>query len=173
LWAIDFLFTLAAGGCQGANFHGGGNGKGYTPIGDDRGSVVGPRPLYCGIYLFTLAGQGKLLACRCDAGGLNVTAYAVETDSGRLNAMVVNKEPRGLPVALDLTGWERGGSLRSASVTRMSDASLSATEGTTIGGSAIEADGSIARHEPERIPVGKGRLRLAMPPLSAALVELG
>ena len=35
LWAIDFLFTNAANGSSGVNFHGGGQGTGYTPIADD------------------------------------------------------------------------------------------------------------------------------------------
>ena len=69
LWVIDDLFTLAANGCEGANFHGGGNGTGYTPIADIRGKVVGPRPEYYGIYFFTLAGEGGLRACRCGLRG--------------------------------------------------------------------------------------------------------
>ena len=34
LWAIDFLFTNAGYGSSGVNFHGGGDGTGYTPIAD-------------------------------------------------------------------------------------------------------------------------------------------
>jgi hypothetical protein len=172
LWVIDHLFTLAANGCSGANLHGGGNSTGYTPIADTNGNVVGPRPEYYGIYFFTLAGEGELHPCQCDSAGLDLSAYAIETRSGGLNVMVVNKEPNSLSIALDLTGLTRGKFLESASITLMINTSLSATAGTTIGGSAINVDGGIASHESEKYPVANGHLRYSLPPISAALLKL-
>ena len=60
LWVVDFLFDCALNGCAGTNFHGGGNGDGYTPLADSGGAVVEARPEFYGILLFTLAGQGTL-----------------------------------------------------------------------------------------------------------------
>lgn len=64
------------------NFHGGGDGPGYTPIANSDGSVVGARPEFYGILPFTLAGQGTLYTTQISAGSLTVTAYAVKTFSG-------------------------------------------------------------------------------------------
>lgn len=172
LWVIDYLFTLAANGCAGANFHGGGNSPGYTPIADVRGKMVGPRPEYYGIYLFTLAGEGELHACQCNSLGLNLTAYAVERKNGGLNVIIVNKEQRSLSIAFDLTSFGHDRKLHSASATLMTNTSLFATSGTTIGGSAISVDGEIAPRKSERLAVANGHFGCTMPPISAALLKL-
>ena len=91
LWVIDYLFNCVQGGASGVNFHGGGNGLGYTPIANSSGTVVGARPEYYGILLFTLAGQGTLYTTQLNAG-LNATAYAVKTAGGGLNLVVNNKD---------------------------------------------------------------------------------
>lgn len=91
LWVIDFLFDCALGGASGINFHGGGNGTGYTPIADANGTVVAARPEYYGILLVALAGQGTLCATNLNAGSLNVTAYTVKNASG-INLVIVNKD---------------------------------------------------------------------------------
>src|SRR5271166_6744307 len=83
---------LPPGRTVGVNFHGGGDGPGYTPIADNDGSVVGARPEFYGILLFTLAGQGTLYTTQISAGSLNVTAYAVSASSGGLKLIVVNKD---------------------------------------------------------------------------------
>ena len=44
LWTLDFMFTCALNGGQGVNFHGGGDGTGYTPIADNGTTVVQARP---------------------------------------------------------------------------------------------------------------------------------
>ncbi len=90
-WGIDYLFNCAQGGAVGVNFHGGGDGPGYTPIAHNDGSVGGGRPEFHGILLFTLAGQGALYATQISARSLNVTAYAVKNSSGGLN-LVINKD---------------------------------------------------------------------------------
>ena len=73
-------------------YNGGGDSDGYTPIADSGGAVVEARPEYCGILLFTLAGQGTLYTTSLSGiGSLNITAYAVKTASGALNLIVVNK----------------------------------------------------------------------------------
>jgi hypothetical protein len=89
---VDFLFNCAQANAAGTNFHGGGNGTGYTPIAESNGAVVGPRPEYYGILFFTLAGMGTLYETQLSAGSLNVTAYTVKTATGGLNLVIVNKD---------------------------------------------------------------------------------
>ena len=54
LWTLDFMFALATNGCQGVNFHGGGDGTGYTPIADNGTTVVQARPEFYGLKMFSL-----------------------------------------------------------------------------------------------------------------------
>src|SRR5580658_7879583 len=92
LWVIDHLFACASNGAQGINLHGGGDGPGYTPIADSDGVVVEARPEFYGVTLFTLAGQGTLQQTTINAGGLNVTAYAIQAANGALSVIVNNKD---------------------------------------------------------------------------------
>ena len=48
LWTLDYMFTCALNGCEGVNFHGGGQGPGYTPIADNGTTVVEARPEFYG-----------------------------------------------------------------------------------------------------------------------------
>jgi hypothetical protein len=137
LWVVDFLSNIALGGGAGANFHGGGNDP-YTPIADNDGTVAGVRPEYYGIKLFTLAGQGTLLATMVSAGSLDVTAYTVKSSNGALNLLVVNKDPSA---TLNLT-INCGRSVSSASLLLMTAPALSATTGVTIQGASIQTDGT-------------------------------
>jgi hypothetical protein len=138
LWAIDHLSNIALGGGVGANFHGGGDSPGYTPIADNNGTVVGARPEYYGIKLFTLAGQGALLETTVSAAGLDVTAYTVKSSNSGLNLLVVNKDPSK---TLSLT-VNCGQSVSSASLLLMTAPTLDATTGVTIQGASIQQDGT-------------------------------
>jgi hypothetical protein len=73
-WVIHYLFDCTQGCAVGANFRGGGNGSGYTPIADSKGPVLAVRPEYCGILFLPLAGQGTLYTKQLALNGLNVTA---------------------------------------------------------------------------------------------------
>ena len=90
---IDFLFDYALNGAVGTNFHGGGDGDGYTPIADSGGAVVEASARVLRHSPFALAGQGTLYTTSLSGiGSLNITAYAVKTSSGGLNIIVVNKD---------------------------------------------------------------------------------
>lgn len=140
LWVIDHLFSIAQGGGAGANLHGGGNGNGYTPIADRAGTVVEARPVYYGMLLFTLTGQGPVLQCRLAAAGLNASAYALQRADGSLAVMVVNKDAtKNLRLTLDC-----GRQVRSATLVAMSAPALEATSGVEIQGATVAVDGSFA-----------------------------
>jgi hypothetical protein len=140
LWVIDHLFTIALGGASGANLHGGGSGKGYTPIADNNGVVIEARPEYYGVLLFTMAGQGSLISTTVAAAGLNITAYTVKSADGALNIVVVNKE-FSKNLRLDI---ECGQIVNSAHLLVMNGPALDATSGVTIQGAAVAADGAFA-----------------------------
>ncbi len=169
LWVIDYLFDCALGGASGVNFHGGGNGSGYTPIADSGGAVVGPRPEYYGILFFTLAGQGSVLTSTLSAGSLNATAYAVKT-SGGLNLIVNNKDlTNNLSVTMQLPQ-----SVNSATLIQLSQQStdLTATSGVTIQGASIGADGSFSPGVSYALTASGTQLTCYAPALSAILIQI-
>jgi hypothetical protein len=175
LWVIDYLFDCAQGGASGVNFHGGGDGPGYTPIADSNGSVVGARPEFYGILLFTLAGQGTLYTTQLSAGSLNVTAYAVKTASGGLNLVVVNKElSQNLEVTAQLPASASSANL--VVMTQLSSGAtapnLSATSGVTIQGASANPDGSFSPSAPYTLEPDGSRLTCYVPALSAVLIQI-
>ena len=166
LWVIDHLFGIALGGGAGANLHGGGDGPGYTPIADHNGTVVGARPVFYGMLLFTLAGGGTVLGSSLAAGQLNVSAYALQREDGLLAVVVVNKEARqGVKLNMDC-----GQPVRSAAVLAMSAPSLEATTGVRIQGAEIRNDGSFAPQRPYTLPTSGREVSAYVAPLSAALI---
>jgi hypothetical protein len=140
LWVIDHLFTMALGGASGANLHGGGDSNGYTPIADNGVVVVEARPEYYGVLLFTMAGEGALIATSVAASGLNVTAYTVKSADGTLRIVIVNKEVnRNLQLNIDC-----GQSVNSAQLLIMSGPALDATGGVKIQGASVAANGDFS-----------------------------
>jgi hypothetical protein len=174
LWVIDYLFNCAQGGAVGVNFHGGGDGPGYTPIADSNGAVVEARPEFYGILLFTLAGQGTLYATQLNAGSLNATAYAVKTSSG-LNLVIVNKDStQNLQLSVELPS-----SASSATLVEMTQSSsgatgpeLSATSGVTIQNASVNADGSFSPQAAYTLTVSGSQLTCYVPALSAVLIQI-
>jgi hypothetical protein len=168
LWVIDFLFDAAVGGATGINMHGGGQGPGYTPIADDSGAVIGARPEYYGLLLFSLIGSGTLLQTQLSAGGIEATAYAVRTASGGLKIMLVNKDPRQ-NLLINIQANQR---VETASLQTMTGASLSATSGVTIQGAEVNNDGSFAPASPTALIPSATRTNCYVPPLSAVLISI-
>jgi hypothetical protein len=174
LWVIDFLFDNALGGSVGTNFHGGGDSDGYTPIADSGGAVVGARPEFYGILLFTMAGTGTLYTTQLSVGSLNVTAYAVKTSSG-LNLVVVNKDSsNNLQLSITLPA-----SYTTATLLEMTQAtagvtgpSLSATTGVTIQGATINVNGQISLGAAYTLSPSGTSLTCYVPYLSAVLIQL-
>jgi hypothetical protein len=175
LWVIDYLFNCAQGGASGVNFHGGGNGSGYTPIADSDGTVVEARPEYYGVLFFTLAGQGTLLTTTLNAGSLNATAYAVKSSNGGINLIVNNKD---LTNNLDLS-IQLPQSASSATLLEMTQLSanasapnLTATSGITIQGASVSADGSFSPAAPYTLTTSGAVLNCYVPALSAVLIQI-
>jgi len=175
LWVIDYLFNCAQGGAVGVNFHGGGDGPGYTPIADNDGTVVGARPEFYGILLFTLAGQGTLYTAQISAGSLNVTAYAVGASSGGLNLIIANKDQtQNLHVAAQLP--QSAGSATLVAMTQLTSGAtapgLSATSGVTIQGGSVNPDGTFAPLPGYTLNPSGSELTCYVPALSAVLIQV-
>ena len=175
LWVIDYLFNCAQAEASGVNFHGGGNGGGYTAIADQAGTVVEARPEYYGILLFALAGAGKLQKTELSAGGLNATAYAVKTARGGLNLVVVNKD---LTQNLELTATLPQ-TAKHATVLEMNQLSvgaagpdLKAHAGVNLQGALVGPDGSFTPAPGYSLAVHGNQLKCYVPALSAALIQI-
>ncbi len=175
LWVIDYLFDCALGGAVGVNFHGGGNGTGYTPIADSNGTVVEARPEYYGILFFTLAGQGTLYTTQLSAAGLNATAYAVKTSSGGLNIVVVNKD-LAQNLALTTQLLQSANTATLLELTQLSSGAttptLTATSGVTIQGASVNADGTFSPAAAYTLSSGSNQITCYVPALSAILIQV-
>jgi hypothetical protein len=179
LWVIDFLFNCAQGGASGVNLHGGGDYTGYTPIADASGVVVGPRPEYYGMLLFTLAGQGTLYQTQLSANGLNATAYAVKTATGGLNLVLVNKDPTQ---SLELTALlpQAVHTATLIAMTQLSTGaaapSLTATSGLAIQGTTIDPSGAFSPSAPYNLAAtsssSTAQVACYVPALSAVLIQI-
>ncbi len=176
LWIIDFLFDCALNGSVGANFHGGGNSDGYTPIADSGGAVVEARPEYYGILLFTLAGQGTLYTTSLSGiGSLNITAYAVKTASGALNLIVVNKDSaQNLQLTVQLPQSATSATLLEMTqlTSGASGPSLSATSGVTIQGATVGVNGAFSQGTAYTLSASGTSLTCYVPYLSAVLIQI-
>jgi hypothetical protein len=176
LWIVDFLFDCALNGSVGANFHGGGNSDGYTPIADSGGAVVEARPEYYGILLFTLAGQGTLYTTSLSGiGSLNGTAYAVKTSSGALNLIVVNKDSaQNLQLTVQLPQSSSSATLLEMTqlTAGASGPSLSATSGVTIQGASVGTNGSFSPGAAYTLTASGTELTCYVPYLSAVLIQI-
>lgn len=170
LWAIDYLFTVAAHGASGVNFHGGGDGTGYTPIADANNAVVGARPEFYGMLLFTHAGTGPILATTASTAAtpaLNFTAYAVKQSDGSTRIVLNNKDGAATVHA----SVHVGVAVTSADVMRLEGPSLGATTGVTLGGAGIDPTGAWTPTAPASLPVSGEVVTVDVPPASAALLR--
>ncbi len=175
LWIIDFLFNNAQGGSVGTNFHGGGDGSGYTPIADSGGAAVEARPEFYGILFFTLAGTGTLYTADLSGiGSLNVTAYAVKTSSG-INIIVNNKDSaQNLQLIIQLP--QTVNSAKLLDLTQLSSGTsgpdISATSGVTIQGASVNADGSFTAGAAYTLSPGGTSVTCYVPYYSAVLIQI-
>jgi hypothetical protein len=173
LWVIDFMYNCAQGGSTGVTFHGGSN-LNYTVIDDSNGTVVSARPIYYGILMFALAGQGTLYQTTVSAGTLNVTAYAVKTATG-LNIIINNKDSaQNLEVTLTLPQTVNTATLMemTQATSGVSGPSLSALSGVTIQGAIVNPDGTFSPNAAYTLTAGSTQLTCYVPYLSAVLIQI-
>lgn len=171
LWVLDFMFTLASGGCAGVNMEAGVNQKGfissYSPVGDDEKGHYTATPEFYGMLAFAQAGSGDLVASTLEAGDRNLKAYATRQGQDRVAVTVINKE-----VAADVVvAIEAPPHLKKASVLRLSGPALESKAGLLLGGAAVEPSGAWHPVEADEISASGGKLLVRLPGASAALVS--
>lgn len=165
LWAINFLFTNAWAGSAGVNFHGGGDGPGYTPIGDNGEAAVSVRPEYYGIYLFAQAASGQLIAATSTPTSGSLYAYAVAAN-GATNVILVNTSA----TTSNNVQVNFNSNASSATFVTLTGPSLGSTTGQLMNGAAIQADGSWQALTPPELPITSGSLQVPVAAGSAILL---
>ncbi len=164
LWGADYQFDLAERGIVGANFFGGFECHGYTPICED-GGHYSAQPLYYGLLLFHLAAQGRIVPVEVVAA-TNTTAHAALDDNGTLRALVINKDPDYAITAV----IDAGKQYSQANVIRLVAPSLNAKEGITLAGNPVKSDGTWVPGVVEQIKLDGKTCQVALPAASAAMI---
>jgi hypothetical protein len=192
LWAGDLTLKLLAAGFCGINFHGGsarqiraslgGTLPGdslakkeaedsyYTPIAGDASAGYTARPIFYGMILAARLAGSTLVGGAFKEPQTAVTAYAALGAEGEsLQVALFNKGAMAVEVSL------RSGNnaYRKASAVRLEGPAAEATTGVRLGGVSVGSDGSMAVGRVERLRrVAAGVFNIALPPASAALVEM-
>jgi hypothetical protein len=174
LWAIDFMFIGALNGSTGVNFHGGGPGQDgptpflYTPVEEANGAVTGVQPIFYGILLFAMAGNGDLLSTTANAGALNFTAYSLRQTDGSINVVLNNKDAAStVQAVVDIAS-----PITSAEVIYLRGTSLTATSGVTLAGGTVSATGDFVPTTTWALPPAGKTVSVVVPPASAAVVHV-
>ena len=139
LWGIDFLFLNLEAGSSGVNFHGGGDGPGYTAIANDpSGQVDGVRPLYYAMFIFSKFAHGTLIPTTVAGDSSNVSTYAIKSDDGSYWILILNKDrTNSVDARVGLPSM-----LSKADVSPLEASSLDAISGYRFSGAPINFDGS-------------------------------
>jgi hypothetical protein len=177
LWGIDLMFVTAEHGGTGVNFHGGETGMDgsrpfyYMPIMETNGVVVAVQPLYYGMLLFSLAGQGPMISTTVTTSNMYFTAYAIKAN-GFTSVVLDNKDAtNGVNATVDL-----GSAVTSASAMYLQGTpagSLTAASGSvTLGGATISTDGVWTHDAPYTQTTSGNTVTVYIPPASAAIVRV-
>jgi len=172
LWALSFMYTLAAGGCGGVNMETGVNQLGfissYSPIGDDEHGHYTAAPEYYGMLAFAQGGKSRLFGCDLVAGGVNLEAFATQPGGDQMVVTLIHKG--GAPDAL--VNFEGAGAFKKASVLRLSGPSLESRTGVRLGGAELTPTGEWHPTQVEELRVKAGKVLVRVPAASAAVVTL-
>lgn len=173
LWALDFMYTLAANGCSGVNMETGVNQLGfvssYSPIAENAHGQYAARPEYYGMLAFALGGKGRLVQTQVDGGSPLLKAYATRQDSGELALTLINKGSDAAEITAEIAGSSRAAE---GVVVRLRGPALAAQTAVTLGGSEVSAAGRWSPAQRETVPVRDGKLVIGLAAASAAVVTL-
>jgi hypothetical protein len=171
LWVLDYLFQLASAGCGGVNIETGVNQLGfvswYSPIRQNQAGTFMAAPEYYGMLAFAEGSRGTLVSVNCDAGGANLSAYAVIAPDRSLAVTIVNKEAT-LDAAVNLI---LPGNVHNGRVLRLAGPSLQATAGVSLGGATVSADATWTPTLTESVTATNGSATVRVPAASAAVLK--
>jgi len=178
LWSLDLMFVNANRNASGVNFHGGETSMdgtrpfAYQPIEETLGVVTAVKPVFYGMLMFYLAGQGKTLATTVNTTNANFTAYALDyTADGSTSVVMTNKNATtGVQVTVNV-----GVPVTSASAIYIQGApagNLTAPSGSvTIAGATVSTMAEWPRNPPFIQTTSGNTVTVFVPPASAALVR--
>lgn len=170
LWATDFLFSVAAHGADGVNFHCNLKPGSYSPISTVKGETrYTVHPLYYAMLLFHDAGQGRLLPTKVQSTA-NLVAHATLDDSGKVRVVLVNKD-----LTQDVvTTVQVGTRFRAGSVHRLTAPQASSKDGVTYANTVVAPDGRWQRTlaTEKAVAVHNGRAVVSLHPASALVLTL-
>ena len=172
LWAPGALFEMLAAGVASADLH-----LRTTPINAPfvyDGGGVDVRPLLYGLILFQrMLGPDARLASTtvADDAKLGLSAWAVRVGADRLNVLLLDKDPRGARVKLDLPAGADAHA--DATVQTLTAPSANASSGVTLDGQQLDAQ-AVWEGTPETrtITSSGGVLHLRVRGISATLVSI-
>ena len=167
LWSLDFMFTAALDGCRGVNFHGGGQSP-YSPIVDNGTAVQRVGPELYGLKMLSLLPPGNVVPASVTlSSNINFTAYGVRQTDGAVSALLINKETSDtVAVSVNLGPYVSG-----AQLIELTGLSLYSTSGYTLGGAAIDPDGTWNGGVQAVLPETNGLVTVVVPPISAFLLN--
>jgi hypothetical protein len=158
VWALDYLWTLAANGCSGVNMETGVNQLGfissYSPIGDDEQGHYEARPEYYGLLAFGYA-RGKMLDVVMDSASPAIKAWAASPGSGTVRVTLINKSevPSVVHLASQRDRREQAGLIR-------------------LTGPASNATMGVKLTNREELEPQDGQWVIELPPITAAIVDI-
>jgi hypothetical protein len=174
LWGLDYLYWWASHHADGLNFHTGDNvaaGEQQTPCWYATFWTVSSgyraHPLAYAIKAFTLGSHGKLVPVRISGPAENLSAYAVLGSDHATYVTVINKNAAAFDVTLSVDGLH---GKRTAMFLTAPKSDIAATDGVTLGNSAISEDGTWQGKWEPVSNTKNGILKLA--PSSAVVVKL-
>jgi hypothetical protein len=173
LWGLELMFEAAAAGAAGVNFHAGvhnlrpAQDKAYTPIARSGDGRYRAAPLYYAMLAFAQTSRGALIPTQlASESTATLKAFAVRAPDGALRICVINKDfTRDAHVTIDLPRRFAAGSMM-----RLSGAAADAISGVTLGAATMDEFGAW-RPIAEAVDIVNGRLRVELPPSSAALIS--
>jgi hypothetical protein len=158
LWGMDYMLDMAARGCTGINFHGGGGnvissalgdklpgarderdlkiarlGTFYSPIAGNPAEGYTGRPLFEAMRAVEVLAGTQLIGTEFESAGANATAYASRAGTGWRVALVNKDASRDLTVNITLPG-----KARKCLESRLTGPSLDAIDGIRL----------VTRHRP-------------------------
>ena len=168
LWCVDYMFDLAQHGAAGINIHGSFRPGKYSPIVfNNKQETYEPAVIYYGMLFFCHAAQGRIVPTECKTTA-NLVSYATVDADGTLRVVLVNKDLTR-PVVASVAF---GSKATQAEVIRLTAPSVTATEGITLAGSAVAADGTWTPQPGEVVPCAEGACEVSVPSTSAVLITI-
>jgi hypothetical protein len=166
-WAVDFMFTAAEEGVKGVNFHGGGKSP-YSPI-NGVTTVTSVGPEFYAAKMFSLIPTGGSMipaTVTLNPTGENFSVYGVKASSGKITAVLNNKEVNDtVSVTLNL-----GSGVTHVNLYSLTAPNLFASTGLTLGGQPITTSGTWSGGVQQTFTVTAGALTVNVPPATVYLL---